>query len=199
MNYIYNIKVNMMDHLINFYEWNESDNIVNINRIVLYLVDTKDYLNILSMNVKLNNQCLEKLSLHNDMCLFTNGIDTICVKFNESGEIVKISKLMISDEMDILDDINYKNKIKLSYKITNKNNNYKFITRDEEKIIRKVSEFLDSNKHNTDIIDYLYYEWFNTTKGINKYDKLVNAIKGEFSVKHKNVYEIINLMEVKNA
>lgn len=199
MNYIYNIKVNMMDHLINFYEWNESDNIVNINRIVLYLVDTKDYLNILSMNVKLNNQCLEKLSLHNDMCLFTNGIDTICVKFNESGEIVKISKLMISDEMDILDDINYKNKIKLSYKITNKNNNYKFITRDEEKIIRKVSEFLDSNKHNTDIIDYLYYEWFNTTKGINKYDKLVNAIKGEFSIKHKNVYEIINLMEVKNA
>ncbi len=199
MNYIYNIKVNMMDHLINFYEWNESDNIVNINRIVLYLVDTKDYLNILSMNVKLNNQCLEKLSLHNDMCLFTNGIDTICVKFNESGEIVKISKLMISDEMDILDDINYKNKIKLSYKITNKNNNYKFITRDEEKIIRKVSEFLDSNKHNTDIIDYLYYEWFNTTKGINKYDKLVNAIKGEFSIKHKNVYEIINLMEVKNV
>ena len=56
MNYIYNIEVNLKEKLINFYEWNSSDILTKVDRIPLYLVNTKDYIHILNMNIKLNKE-----------------------------------------------------------------------------------------------------------------------------------------------
>ena len=196
MNYIYNIKVNLKEYLINFYEWNETDEITTIDKIPLYLVNTKDYLNILNMNIKLNQDF--NFNLVNDMCLFTNSVDIICVHFT-NNIIDKISKLSLIEEDDTLDEIKGKDKIKLKYSLINKSNNYKLIPRFEEKIVNDIIEYINNNKNNEEIIDYLYYEWFNDKKSKNKYNDLINSINKEHSIKHDKLYKIIELIECKNV
>ena len=191
MNYIYNIEVNLNEKLINFYEWNSSDILTKIDRIPLYLVNTKDYIHILNMNIQLN----KKINLVNNMCLFTNSIDVICVLFTNDGIIEKISKLKLIDESDILDEISEKNKIEFEYKIINKSNNYSFNPRYEENIVNELLEYVKSKKEDNNIIDYLYYEWFSDKKCNNKYEKLIKSINKKHSVKHDKLYKIIELIK----
>ena len=191
MNYIYNIEVNLKEKLINFYEWNSSDILTKVDRIPLYLVNTKDYIHILNMNIKLN----KKINLVNNMCLFTNSVDVICVLFTNDGIIEKISKLKLIDESDILDVISEKNKIELDYKIINKSNNYSFNPRYEENIVNELLEYVKSKKEDNNIIDYLYYEWFSDKKCNNKYEKLIKSINKKHSVKHDKLYKIIELIK----
>ena len=42
MNFIYDILVNFKYPLVDFYEWNEKDDIVNIKRIPIYKINTLD-------------------------------------------------------------------------------------------------------------------------------------------------------------
>ena len=61
--------------------------------------------------------------------------------------------------------------------------------------VKKKSKFLineDSKK-----IDYLYYEWFETEEGNNKYEKLLKAIKNKFTNKHEEFLELLNLLTIK--
>ena len=191
MNYIYNIEVNLKEKLINFYEWNSSDILTKVDRIPLYLVNTKDYIHILNMNIKLN----KKINLVNNMCLFTNSVGVICVLFTNDGIIEKISKLKLIDESDVLDEISEKNKIELDYKIINKSNNYSFNPRYEENIVNELLEYVKSKKEDNNIIDYLYYEWFSDKKCNNKYEKLIKSINKKHSVKHDKLYKIIELIK----
>lgn len=191
MNYIYNIEVNLKEKLINFYEWNSSDILTKVDRIPIYLVSSKDYIHILNMNIKLN----KKINLVNNMCLFTNSVDVICVMFTNDGIIEKISKLKLIDESDVLDEISEKNKIELDYKIINKSNNYSFNPRYEENIVNELLEYVKSKKEDNNIIDYLYYEWFSDKKCNNKYEKLIKSINKKHSVKHDKLYKIIELIK----
>ena len=191
MNYIYNIEVNLKEKLINFYEWNSSDILTKVDRIPLYLVSSKDYIHILNMNIKLN----KKINLVNNMCLFTNSVDVICVMFTNDGIIEKISKLKLIDESDVLDEISEKNKIELDYKIINKSNNYSFNPRYEENIVNELLEYVKSKKEDNNIIDYLYYEWNSDKKCNNKYEKLIKSINKKHSVKHDKLYKIIELIK----
>ena len=61
MTYIYNIKVNLKENLLNFYEWSKNDNISIIKKIPIYLVSNKDYINLLNMSVKLDEDALNNL------------------------------------------------------------------------------------------------------------------------------------------
>ena len=138
MNYIYNIKVNMQNSLLNFYEWNNDDNIEIINKLPLVVVKDKDYINILNMCIKLDKPELIKFELSNNMCIFTNLFDCVCVKFSNIGIIDKISKLTLVEEDDVLDEIKNKKVVDIKYNIINKNNNYNFLSRNENKILNSI-------------------------------------------------------------
>lgn len=194
MNYIYNIKTNLKDNLINFYEWEQSDKITSLKKVKIFVINNYDYNNILEMNIKIRKEFLKNIMLDNLICLFTNGVDIVCTKFNEDGTISKISKLDLEEEREVLDEINYKIKMKLFYSKIDKSNNYKLLTRKEERIKNKLLEFLNSSKENTELIDYLYYEWFNKTTSTNKYTELLNDIKNDYSSKHTKLLKIIELI-----
>lgn len=194
MNYIYNIKINLKDNLINFYEWEQSDKITSLKKVKIFVINNYDYNNILKMNIKIRKEFLKNIMLDNLICLFTNGVDIVCTKFNEDGAISKISKLDLEEEREVLDEINYKIKTKLFYSKIDKSNNYKLLTRKEERIKNKLLEFLNSSKENTELIDYLYYEWFNKTTSTNKYTELLNDIKNDYSSKHTKLLKIIELI-----
>lgn len=194
MNYIYNIKVNLKDELINFYEWNNTDKIIKLNKVKIYVISYYDYNNVLSMNIKVRKEFLNNIKTDNYICLFTNTIDVVCVSFNKDGIISKISKLDIYEEREVLDELSYKSKTKLLYSKINKNNNYKLITRKEEQIIEKLLSYLNDSKNDTELIDYLYYEWFHNNKSNNKYNDLITEINSEYTEKHNKLYEIIELI-----
>ena len=194
MNYIYNIKVNLKNNLINFYEWEPNDKITTLKKTKIFVINNYDYNNILKMNIKIRKEFLENIELDNLICLFTNGVDIVCTKFNIDGTISKISKLDLEEEREVLDEINYKDKTKLLYSKIDKNNNYKLTTRKEENIKNKLLDFLNSSKENTELIDYLYYEWFNKTSSSNKYNELLSSIKNEYSDKHNKLFKIIELI-----
>ena len=194
MNYIYNIKVNLKDNLINFYEWEMTDKITTLKKVKIFVINNYDYNNILKMNIKIRKEFLKNIELDNLTCLFTNAVDIVCIKFNTDGTISKISKLDLEEEREVLDEINYKVKTKILYSKINKDNNYKLTTRREENIKNKLLEFLISTKDNTELIDYLYYEWSGKTSSSNKYDELLSSIKNEYSDKHNKLFKIIELI-----
>lgn len=194
MNYIYNIKVNLKDELINFYEWTNIDKITKLNKVKLYVLEFYDYNNILSMNIKVRKEFLNNLKLDNYICLFTNTIDAVCIKFNIDGTISKISKLDIYEEREVLDELNYKSKTKLLYSKVDKTNNYKLTTRREEEVITKLLNYLNDFKNNAELIDYLYYEWFHNNKSNNKYNDLIKEINNGYTEKHNKLFKIIELI-----
>ncbi len=199
MNYIYNIKVNMQNSLLNFYEWNNDDNIEIINKLPLVVVKDKDYINILNMCIKLDKPELIKFELSNNMCIFTNLFDCVCVKFSNIGIIDKISKLTLVEEDDVLDEIKNKKVVDIKYNIINKNNNYNFLSRNESKILNSIINYIESKKESNEIIDYLYYEWFKNKKSNNKYEELLSSISKEYSDKHEYLYSLIQLIEMQNV
>ena len=103
MNYTYNIKVNLKNELINFYEWNKMDKITILKKVPVFKVNDNVYENIISGRVKVNDTFLDKISLSNYTSIFCNDIDTICIKFDNKGKIDKLSKLDLIEEKDVLE------------------------------------------------------------------------------------------------
>lgn len=200
MNYAYNVKVNFKKNLFNFYEWKKQDNIEILPKVLVFLVDNKTYKDILHMQIKVNNIFLNKIISNNLMCIFCTEIDTVCVKFTTYGQIELISKLLLEEEKDILDNLSSINEINLEYvKVNCKMHSYSNFTREEEKNINKILNFLSCEKQNQPLIDYIYYEWFNKNNYNNKYDCLVNAVKKEYSFKHEKILKIIEIVNLTNV
>ena len=61
MNYTYNIKVNLKNELINFYEWNKMDKITILKKVPVFKVNDNVYENIISGRVKVNDTFLDKI------------------------------------------------------------------------------------------------------------------------------------------
>lgn len=194
MNYIYNIHVNLKENLINFYEWNKKDKITNLSKVKAFIVNYYDYDRILKMNIKVRKEFLDTIKIDNYICLFSNNIDIVCCLFDKDGTIKKISKLDLNEEDDVLAEIESKSKTKLLYGSTNKSNNYKLTTRNENEIIDKLLDYIKESKNNTELIDYLYYEWFHSSKSKDKYNELVKNINSEYSDKHNELFKIIELI-----
>lgn len=195
MNYAYNIKVNLKRKLYNFYEWSKKDKIETLNKINIFKVSDSTLKDIINMEIKVNEKFLNNIKNDKKICVFCSDIDSICIRFNNKGIIDLISKLDLEEEREILDETSNYIKYDLKYEKINKSNNYLYITRDEEEKINIIKNYLEINKDDNNIIDYLYYEWFNDSKNsINKYDKLLKEINNEFSNKHNELYEIIELI-----
>ena len=115
MIYIYDVEVNFNRELYSFYDWKETDNISLIRKIPLIKVCKEFYNNILKNSIKVDESFLSeienKTQIYKDRrvgnlrysCSFTNGEDIICILFKNDGEINKISKLSLIDEMECLD------------------------------------------------------------------------------------------------
>ena len=200
MNYTYNITVNFNETLINFYEWDRKDNITRLKKTFVYQVDMKTYRDILNKNIMVCKTFLHTLFPSNYTCIFTTEVDAVCVKFDMDGSIKQLSKLLLDEERDILEELTKENRIILIYKkISNNQNQYSKFTRNEKQNIEKILNFLSKEKDNTSLIEYLYYEWFNTMKSSDKYKDLSLSITKEYSEKHDKLLKIIELLSYNNV
>lgn len=193
MKYAYNIKINPHTDLINFYEWKKSDRIINVNKIRVFKVSSKLYDLIIRKSIIFDNDILELFSCKKNILIFTSDYDSIAVEINNKGQITKLSKLMLEDELDILDNISKIDTFNYKYKIINNNSEYSYMTREEKNIINLILKEINKYKKDIDKINYLYYEWFNKNTSKNKYEELINSVKSSYTNKHEEFYNIIKL------
>ena len=142
MNFIYDILVNFSDDLYDFYEWNTDDNVTHIRKIPLFKVSTETLEKLINYNVKVDLDFLKKLENKTEKftsrdvekitycALFSDSNDVYALKFNEKGNNIKISKLLIDESEDVLDVIERCNEIY-----------YMSMTIENQCIMKKTEEF----------------------------------------------------------
>ncbi len=116
MNYYYDVILNWNDDKIyDFYEWNDTDYLELIKKIPIYKVKHKTYLDIISNKVKVSSNFLEEIKDKTLISskklikkieyasLITDNKNVYALEFNINGEIISRSKLLVEDELNILE------------------------------------------------------------------------------------------------
>ena len=74
---------------------------------------------------------------------------------------------------------------------------YNNMIRSDRIILENIINELESIKDSQVKIDYLYYEWFDSSNGVNKYETLIKDLKKEFTKKHLEFLELLHLLTIK--
>ena len=199
MNYIYDILINLQKKLYDFYEWNLSDDIMHVRKIPLIKINSNDLLNIRNNRVIMDEQFLkiinnrtEIFTSHNVrilkyLCLFSNDQEVIAVEFDKNGVKTRVSKLLIDEELEVVEVSEHINVTEVMYQMDENKCDTNFKTRKELKIYDYILKQL--NRNNYERIKYLYFECFD--KHENDCQVIIRDIKNELATNWKLVYEKI--------
>lgn len=201
---VYDILLNFNKELIQFYEWEENDNIKCIRKIPLIKVNASFINDILTNKIKTEENLLkeienkaelydEDLNEYNKIAILTDGLRAYGYSFNNN----EISSLLVDEEKEILRLANKMIEETYLYKVEIYNyRNNELLTRKEKEIKNNlIKEFnnLYRNKKE-EKLNYYYYEYFNKTPNDieNVYNSLIKSTKN-INNKHYQLYEIINM------
>ena len=211
MIYIYDLTLNFNDRLYDFYDWKDTDSITHYRKIPLIKLSDKKYDKFLNNKVQVDEELLslvrDKAQQYKGRMLktvkyafvLTNGFDAFAVMLDDGGTSVKKSKLVIGEELEVIDLANNLKVKDVSFNIVCKDNFVNKFTRDEEVIINGVVSKINDHKDNLELLKYLYYEWNNKIYvGKSCYDDLIKDITSQYSDKLNKLNEILNLY-VKNV
>ena len=210
MNYIYDVLLNFNKNLYEFYDWNLNDSILHVRKIPLIKISTASLFEIKNNKVKisdeLNNQIKNRTEVfskninsnYNHTCLFCDGINVIGVAFNTSGVSMLKSKMLIDEEMEVLEVCERIQEKEIDYKITQNEVDQPFKTRLEKEIDFYITD--EINKINDiDKLRYLYYECFNETE--QEKDKILLRINSELQSNWDKIapvlYDFFKLTSIK--
>lgn len=201
---VYDILLNFNKELIQFYEWEENDNIKCIRKIPLIKVNASFINDILTNKIKIEENLQkeienkaelydEDLNEYNKIAILTDGLRAYGYSFNNN----EISSLLVDEEKEILRLANKMIEETYLYKVEIYNyRNNELLTRKEKEIKNNlIKEFnnLYRNKKE-EKLNYYYYEYFNKTPNDieNVYNSLIKSTKN-INNKHYQLYEIINM------
>ena len=131
MDYYYDVLLNFQDNYTMFYEWDSEDEISYVKKIPLVHVDAKTLVNFISKKIMIDEEFLKlienktKLKGNNTLkytCIFSDGKNSIALEFQDNGEVLSKSSLILEDELNINE---------FMYNIMLKKINYKIIKDDE--------------------------------------------------------------------
>lgn len=209
MNYVYDILSNFNQELYDFYDWDKNDNFTHLRKVPSFRVSKEVLVDLMFKKVKIKGNLL-KLIKDKTQVFTKEGVDVIeyCfivsdsvnslgVILDEDGVIYKKSKFLVSEELEINKCLKTSKIYNVEYNLLSSKTHYSNMTRNEEKVTNLILSELELIMDSTDKIDYLYYEWFNTNKGKNKYKKLVSSIKSSYTSKHEYILELLNLLKIK--
>ncbi len=199
MNYIYDIILNFNEQIYDFYECNKSDNLTNIRKLPLIRVNSKDLYNIENNYIKFNEDLFNKIKSRTevfagrtvktiDACIFSDGTSVIAVKVKNNKYY--FSKLIIEEEMEVIEVATRMKEMNIEYEIIKKRFN-DLKTRKELEIEDYVKRELNKLEKNNEEekLKYLFFECF----GKKDYD-----IKKLYKESNK-IYEILKLIQINNV
>ncbi len=187
MTYIYDVTLNFNEVLYDFFEWNNSDNLIHVRKIPIFKVSNDTFLNVLTYEVQLSDEILYKIKDKTDTygkktksftsCLIRNENNIIALKFDDNGISKQVSSIIIEEELDIL-EIRVSMTKSFEYKTLNKR---KFLTSTRYDSVNRTYLQKQINSLNIDNdrekIKYLYFEYFG--KYINDEKTALNKLKKE--------------------
>lgn len=172
MNHIYDILLNFQANLYDFYEWNIMDDIDHIKKIPIFKISNKCLNEVRKNQVIFSNEFLDciqnKTEYFSDhgvkkikyACLISDGKEILGLKIDNK---IEYSRLLIDEEMDVLEIISRFNETNIPYKVDTPNNEIPLITRKQ----LESQKFLETQLHllyqddNVEKLKYIYYECFN--------------------------------------
>lgn len=213
MNYIYDVLINFNKGNYDFFDWELDDNICHIRKIPLFKVSSNDLLNISNSIIQVDKDFLDAIKNRTELfsnrtikkieyaCIFSDKNSTLAVKFNESGVSNSKSRMLIDEEIEVLEVIEKIEDNNIVYKILNTENNISFKTRNEIstynyllKEIRKLDKQQNINK-----LKYLYFDCFNEKEEsreriVRKLEKSLNESFDEVNFKMYNFFKLTSVL-----
>ena len=206
MNYIYDLVLNYNKELYEFYEWNNTDKLINIEKIPIIRINNTSFNEIMSSRIKISLVLLDKIKnktytsnkIIKYSLLITNLNRVIALKFDDQGMEIERSSLLLDEEDDILED-DYQEE-KIEYEIIEKLEEDYFLTRKEKSIkkylLKEINNLYMNN--NYEELNYLYEELYNDDKSIKeRYNYLINSITNNYNSNYEKLYNIIKLANKK--
>lgn len=208
MNYYYDIILNWNENeAYEFYEWNDTDYLELIKKIPLIRIKHKIFLDLVSNKIKVSPEFLNMIqdktlisgkNLINNItyaALLTDNKNVIAIEFDKEGNSISYSKLLIDDELNVLESTFNLKEYNLEYEILNKlplNSNIR-----QENEAKKVISLEINNLYQKDLskLKYLYYE-FKKEKSDDAsyiYETLNQELNNNFSEDILKLYYIIKL------
>ena len=208
MNYYYDIILNWSDLAYEFYEWNDTDYLELIKKIPLIKVKHKTFLDLANNQVKVEESLLkliEDKTLVSEKknfkrieyaALFTDAKNVIAIEFNHEGLSISRSKLLIDDELNVLEVMYGLKETMINVEIIEKLESDRTIrqVKDAKRLILLEINTLYQNKEK-DKLRYLYYEY--KKENIDDidyiYHNIINDLNHEFNRDILKLYYIIKL------
>ena len=192
MDYIYDIVLNFQNNYYDFFEWKQSDKVINIKKILVYKTKDEDYLNLKYNGVILDNKELPKQT---KMFLVTNGSEVMGILLDNYGNVIKKSSLLFDEADEVLEDKDLIKELPLIYK--------KNISKSHTSISRTMIEktnFLEKYFSKIDIINdeyllkYIYYDIYN--KEENNINLIYEELKQLIKIDIDKIYTSIKKINV---
>lgn len=209
MNFIYDIVLNFNKDFYNFFEWSKKDNIINIKKIPLFVVDNDTFKIMKYDSVTVSKNFIDSIKDKTytysrqkvgPCCLVSNSKEVIGLLFGDSGVLLKRSSLLLDEEEEVIEEIYSDEIFNIEIIKTKKNkveNNVNRIQKEKKEFLLKYI-----NKE-TDYINlkYLYYDYFEKDEdNINVIKvSLIHEIKNNWNKKFDSFYETVRIFnKIKN-
>ncbi len=209
MNYYYDIILNWSENQeYEFYEWNDTDYLELIKKIPLMKIKHKDFVNVLTNKIKVSEDFLKEIkdkTLLNTKkvinkieyaCLITDGKNVLALEFNKEGLVISRSKLLVDDELGILEFAYNLKEIIFIYEIISPLE-YNFYLRQEREAKHLILLEINNLYQNKDKakLKYLYYEYKEETlDDINLiYHNIIEDLDKDFNKDLLKLYYVIKL------
>ena len=209
MNYIYDIVLNFNKEYYDFFQWNKKDSIINIKKIPLFIVNNDIFnsmkYDLVSVNSLFIDSIKDKTYTYNkqkigNSCLLSNGKQVIGVLFNDKGELIKRSSLLLDEEEEVLDEIYSKEVTNIEIVKIRKGKNSDSVNRVQKEKKDFLIRYIIKEKNDINL-KYLYYDYFEKDENDSNIIRncLINEINNNWNRKFDTFYETVKIFnKIKN-
>ena len=183
MNYVFDVCLNFNKELINFYEWNEEDEVLYFLKIPVFKIEEELIEDFINNDIRVDNLFLKKIynksqiyfkksnKLSEYSCIITTNKESIGLNFDKNGYVIGKSYLSLEEENEVTEFSKFIKYSIINYKVIKKNKvRENYLTRKEKEDIKNIKEYLNNLEKNKKVeeLEYLYYEMFNSKTNDNK-------------------------------
>ena len=155
MVYVYDILVNFNDMLYDFYDWKTTDDFYHVRRCPLFKVKTNILGDLTYKKVRIAEEFLSVVKDKTQVFtsknvetleysfIVTDGINSLMVLVDKKGLVIKKSKFLINEEVEISNMSKTMRMTALAYNVINNNITKNKMLRDENSLVDKILEELE--------------------------------------------------------
>lgn len=205
MHYYYDVLANFDENYLEFYEWEKNDPFTFIKKVPFIRINNQDMLDLLTYKIRIESYWLEKYQektiLKNNkekplILLFSSTKTSVLLEFDEKGEAIYRSKLLIEDENNCNEYAYSMKEISVPYeKLERLETRKEFRKAIEDKKIIKTELKMLKEKNNLEKCQFIYYEWFGTLE--NDFNKMIKdcekELEKDYNLKIHQIAQLIKL------